>query len=260
MHPLIAQFLDLKTAAAVLEQPSHQGFEGRLLNAAERAPHRAKVVRAAVDKAQVPVEAQQALILLATDAATDEVLADPKLGPVARQALQALEAQGASPEASRALVSSAILEEAFGYAETPDHFDAAYLEETLRSLVSLAAVTEDTVDDWLEAFASGAERSTQPFRVTVAEALLTTAFDDGPQPITPEHVDDALEALSEQLSVKDLPQAGQTLEAFLGFLHDRGAIGPTRRKRLEHLVRAAASDALNEDGQGGDDEEDELSS
>jgi hypothetical protein len=262
MHPLIANFLDLGRASQALAKEAAgeplSKEEHAFVAAAQRQPQRAARIRAAEAKKQAPVDAQQALILLATDAATDSVLADDTLGEAAHAALAALKHEGATDDEARALLASAVLEEAFGYAETPDYFDSGYLAETLGSLQRLAVVQEDTVDDWLERFSKAKGAGAQAVRFAAAEAVLLQAFDEGPQPITPEHVDDALDALASRVASNDLTAAANALIEFLDFLHQQGVVGPTRKQRLEHLVVAARDAGLNDSDEEEDDEDEAL--
>ena len=83
-------------------------------------------------------------------------ITDSMLGPRVATARDALKKEGASDAEADDLIAQAVLEEAFGYAEDPGHFDAEYLAETLESLAHLAGVTQEKVDEWLENFAYGA--------------------------------------------------------------------------------------------------------
>ncbi len=262
MHPLIARFLDAGNALAALGKVAQavalDADEAAFAEAA-RANGKAKAaVLKAKGKASPSPESQQALILLATEAATARVVADPALGPKAARALEALAAEGATPGEAHQLLVTAVLEEAFGYADVPDHFDAEYLAETLDSLVPLAKVTAEVVDEWLDAFAKQAEPAARALRLKVAETLLEAAWGEGPQPVSPEHVDDALEQLGDAVASSELERATTHLSAFVTFLAEKGVVGNQRAGRLLKLVASAAlagpETSTEEEDEGDDDE------
>lgn len=265
MHPVIARFLDLPAAVHALEKKDGEATldseESALIAAGERYPKsRQAVLEAKKSKSPSPT-AQQHLIVLATRAATAIVSLDSKLGPRVTSARDALQKEGASQEEAEDLIAQAVLEEAFGYAEDPDHFDGEYLGETLESLVHLAALTQDAIDDWLEAFARQGPAGERALRLKVAELLLECAWSEGPQPITPEHVDDALEQLGDAVAASEFPRAVALVVELLGALRTRQVVGPLRLERLAQLARAAGSvgpevddEAAADDGDDDDDD------
>lgn len=250
MHPLIARFLDLSKAAAALEKGDRgtplDPEEAAFYAAAKDDAWAADQIRKARGRKTPPTEAQHAQILLATEAAAAMVSADATLGPKVKRAEAALLAEGATREAADRLITMAVLEEAFGYAEAPDHFDVAYLSETFDTLLALATVTSDTVDDLLDGFAKQAPAQ-KVLRLRVAEALFEAAWNEGPVPVTPEHVDDALDSLG----ASEAQQAGEQLAALLAFLAAKGLVGPQRLGRLTAIVKSAAAA-----GSDADDDED----
>lgn len=252
MHPLIARFLDLSKAAAALEKGDRgtplDPEEAAFYAAAKGDDWAAEQIRKARGRKSPPTEAQHAQILLATEAAGALVAADPTLGPKVKRAVETLLSEGATREAADRLVDMALLEEAFGYAEAPDHFDVAYLSETFDTLGALAKVTSDTVDELLDGFAKQAPAQ-KVLRLRVADALFEAAWNEGPVPITPEHVDDAMDALGPS----EAQQAGEQLAAFLAFLAEKGLVGPERLARLTAIVKSAASGSDAEDD--GEDED-----
>ncbi len=258
MHPLIARFLDLPVAVSALERADQavalSADEQALAEAAAAHPKSKAAVLKAKGKTQVSPESQQHLILLTIEAATALVTGDAMLGPKVSSAKEALKAEGADEEEAYQLIAQSVLEEAFGFAEDPGHFDAAFLSETLDGLVPLAAVNSDVVDAWLEKFSKQAGPQ-QALRLTVAETLLDAAWSEGPQPISAEHVDDALEALATSIASSEFVKAGEALTAFLQYLALQKIIGPMRLERLTHLVRAALTSGLELDQ--GLEEEDE---
>lgn len=259
MHPVIARFLDLPAAVAALEKKDGEATldseESALIAAGERYPKSRKAVLEAKKSKSPSPAAQQHLIVLATRAATAIVALDSLLGPRVESAKAALQKEGASEEEAEDLVAQAVLEEAFGYAEDPDHFDKAYLAETLESLVHLAAMTQDAIDDWLEAFARGGAEGERALRLAVAERLLECAWGEGPQPITPEHVDDALEQLGDAVAASEFPRAVALLVELLEALRTRQVVGPLRLERLSQLARAAGNAGPDADEAPAEDED-----
>jgi hypothetical protein len=259
MHPLIARFLDPAAARAVLDKAA-QGLaldpdEAALLAEARREPATEAALRKVGPRA--PAELQPRLIVLAVQAATARILEDAELGPPARAALAALGAEGATEAEALTLVAQAVMEEAFGYADDPAAFDRAYLRETLEVLVALARVDQALVDGWLEDWGHAGDPASRALRLTVAEVVLESAWGEGPQPITPEHVDDALERLAETVSESEVPLAAEQVVKVLEFLSARGVVGAERLARLSRLVGDAARAAAADPDEGGEVEEDE---
>jgi hypothetical protein len=264
MHPLITHFLNLENAVTTLDRaaqavalsPDETAF---IAAAAAHEKAKASVLKGR-GKKQPSNETQQALILLAAEAATARTEASEALGARVKAARAALLAEGAEPEEAHQLLVTAVLEESFGTPDSPDEFDEAGLGETFEELVALAAVTSDRVDDWLEAFAKHGDVGAQALRVKVAEALLEAAWSEGPQPIAAEHVDDAMENLAAEVARTEFDQAGLALVRFLEFLGQAGLIKPRRLARLSAVARAAATtppeldEALEEELDEGDDE------
>lgn len=264
MHPLIARFLDLPTAIATLEKAESDSTldadESALLAASIASPKSREAVLKAKGKQKASAEAEQHLIVLATRAATKRLSVDPKLGPRMTSARAALEKEGASAEEAEGLIAQAVLEEAFGYAEDPGAFDADYLAETFDSLAHLGAITQDTIDTWLEEFAKQGNADERALRLSVAEAVLESAWSDGPQPITPEHLDEALEKLGDLVAESDFAKATQTVELLLTFLLSKHVVGRERAERLSHLAKTTSTggaDPFEDEAQDEDDADDE---
>lgn len=259
MHPLIARFIDLPAAVLALEKADQESTldseEAALIAAATAFPRaRAAVLKARGAKSPSS-EAQQQLIVLATRAATLRIQVDPMLGPRVTSAKAALQGEGATETEADDLIAHAVLEEAFGYAEDPEVFDAGYLAETLDSLAYLARVTQETIDDWLEKFARAGAAGDRALRLKVAEVLLESAWSEGPQPITPEHLDDAVEQLADTVAESEFTKAAETLKQFLGFLAEQHVVGTERKSRLEQVLKSATSrGAESEDDDEGEDE------
>ena len=262
MHPLIARFLDLPAAITALEKEETESTldseESAFLAAATAFPKaRAAILKARGSK-NPSAEAQQQLIILATRAATTRISIDPMLGPRVTSARAALVTEGASNTEADDLIAQAVLEEAFGYAEDPEVFDATYLGETLDSLAFLARVSQETVDDWLENFARAGIAGDRALRLKVAEVLLESAWSEGPQPITPEHLDEAVELLADTVAATEFDKAALTLGSFLGFLAAQQVVGPLRKARLQQVLDSATSagaESEDDDESSGDEDE-----
>lgn len=261
MHPVIARFLDLAAAVNALEKSQQDDTldadESALVQVAAELPELAGALTEAKGKKVVAPTTQQQLIVLATRAATRRLTQDPAMGPRISSALGALEAQGASREEAEQLVAQAVLEEAFGFAEDPDRFDQEFLGETVDSLSHLAALTQELVDEWLDAFTKAGPADQRPFRTKVAETLLEAAWGEGPQPINPEHLDGALDRLVEELARGELPRAAGVMGELLGMLASKHVVGPLRLARLTDILESAAASGELSTGEDDDDASDE---
>jgi hypothetical protein len=260
MHPLIARFIDLPSALLALSKESTESTldseEAALIAAAIAFPKARAAVLKAKGAKSPSQDAQQQLIILATRAATARLAVDPVLGPRVTSAKAALEKEGASASEADDLIAGAVLEEAFGYAEDPKFFDSEFLAETLDSLVFLAKVNQETLDEWLEAFARGGPAGDRALRLKVAEVLLESAWSEGPQPITPEHLDDTIEQLADSVAGSEFEKAVKTLTEFLEFLATKQVVGTERKKRLEQVLKSATSrGAESEDEEEGEEED-----
>lgn len=255
MHPLMKRFLDVAKVIEVLEAPADD--DARALVKALSAD--GKLVQHLQASAGKPAsnELQQRVIVAATRAAAERLSADARLHAKAKAGIEAVVAAGGTEDEGRSLVQQAVLDEAFGWVDDPEEFDADFLAETLDSIVPLAAVDADAVEAWVDDFVKRADAPRRPMRLAAAEALLEAAWGDGPLPIAAEHVDDAMETLAHSVASAELERAGQALAEFLAFLGEKHLLGPTRLSRLTDVARAAArSPELGEDEEEeGDDEE-----
>lgn len=260
MHPLIARFLDFPAAVAALQKDASASIDGQeaalRLAAAAFPKARSTILKAGATK-KPSEDAQQQLIILSTRAASALLNEDAQLGPRVNQAKAALKQAGAQDDEIDNLIAQAVLEEAFGYAEDPGIFDGDYVGETLDSLSHLAVLTQETIDDWLETFARGAPSSERPLRLKVAELVLESAWSEGPQPMTPEHLDDALEQLADSVAESEVEKASATVAQFLTFLAERKVIGKERFSRLEHVLKSATARGLEPNESDEDDDEDD---
>jgi hypothetical protein len=261
MHPLIARNLDLAKLIDTIERIGQavalDPDEAALAAELAREPKLKADLLKAKGRSQAPGALQQRAIVLGVKAATTRLLDDPALGPRAKAALAALEAEGASAVEARALVSEVLLDEAFGYAEDPGEFDAAYVGETLDSLVPLAKVNADLVDDWLERWAKRGAPGEQAMRLAVGQALLDVAWAEGPAPIAPEHLDDTLEHLSQTVASSELGKAALAVRGFVEFLAEQGIVGAERARRLGQLATSASLAPADSDEEEPEEDEDE---
>jgi hypothetical protein len=261
MHPLITRYLDLSKLVATIEKAGQavalDADEAALMAALAKEPKLKDELLKAKGKAQPSGTLQQRAIILSVQAATRRLFDDAALGPKAKAALAVLEAEGASAEEGTALVSQVLLDEAFGYAEDPTEFDAAYVAETLETLVPLAKLNADLVDDWLEAWAKSGPAAEKALRITVGEALLDAAWSEGPMPIAPEHVDDTIDHLGDTVASADRIKSLEALRGFIAFLAQQQVLGAERARRLTHLVDGAVhGPALSDEEEPVDEDED----
>ena len=158
-------------------------------------------------------------------------------------------------------LSLVLLEEAFAFDDDADTFDTDLVAETFRTLPKLAALDEDKVTKLEEAFVHDAPAAKRPMLLATVEALFSTAWSDGPVPISPEHVEGALEQLRGQTSDADFDLAVSSLQALMQLLAREGLIGLQRLKRLVDALQPMAAElgrpAAEDDGDLSDDGEDD---
>lgn len=263
MHPVIAHFLDPKNVRAALEKSAKGealSEEERLfVNAATAHPER-KALAATLD-ADSGMDEQQAALALSVFAALVQVEQDPALSPIIQTARRALIDAGASADDVQQFLSLVLLEEAFAFDDEATDFDKDLVAETFRTLPKLAQLDEGRVEKLEENFLAGKSGDARPLPLATVEALFGAAWSDGPVPVSPEHVEAALESLREQTSDADFGAAVAALQGLLQLLAREGLVGLQRLKRLmDHstLVATALSQPLGEDGEVEDDEEEEL--
>ncbi len=262
MHALIAKHLDLTHLQAALQkQDSSDPHEMALLVVSAQHPSERKIVLEAKSSGATSDKVQAAQLFLLTEAALRCLRDEPSCAEAMKRVEEAFANQGATADEVTPLLGTAILEEALGYADDPDVFDQPFLLETLQSLVPLASVTEDTLEQWVETFSKSGAKSDIALRLTVAQTLFATAWSDGPALIAAETVDDAVESLSQTVAASDLRHAGEYLIELLHFLADQSLIGPTRLERLSNIARSAADageDMADEDEVNEDDADDAM--
>lgn len=256
MHPLLRRFLDVSKVVELLEQPSPDAEGAALIAAIDSEKDLRRLVLATKGK-QPSAELQQRLIVASTRAAATRLLNDDVVGTKAKAAIAAIVDSGGTEADGHTLVQQTVLDEAFGWAEDPEEFDLTFVSETLDSLVPLATVDADKVEAWVDAFVKKGAANTRPLRLAAAEALLEAAWGDGPQPIAPEHVDDAVDTLAGSVASNELERAGGALAEFLAFLAAERVLGPLRLKRLDDVAKSAvrSPDVTEEEEADADEEE-----
>jgi hypothetical protein len=240
MHPLIARFLSLEAARETFrkEKAGEPLDSEEQLFAAAAAAHpqqRAEVL--GVTGRKLASDSQASLVLLATHTAARAIAQDPQLSSATAKAREALSSEGASEEETEAFVASILLEEAFGYEEEIDTFDASFVQEALSEVPALAALTREGVDAMMLKFSQkGASDAERTARAHIAKSLFDIAWSEGPAPINPEHMDTLVEAeiagQSEELQEARLRATVELLQ----LLSQQGLIGPMRLSRLRAQI------------------------
>jgi hypothetical protein len=240
MHPVLARFLAADAARETLRKqqtgealsPEEQAFA----DAASAHPKHQGVLLG-VSGRTLSSDAQASLVLLAAHAAARALREDADLVEPTRKAREALAEEGASEEEADAFIASILLEEAFGYEQDVDAFDAEYVKEALGEVPALAALTKEAVDALFLSFVKGANTEAErKVREGMARALFDIAWSEGPAPINPEHMEALLDA-----EVVDRPEEEQEAKVhataqLLQALSKEGLVGPIRLSRLRALL------------------------
>jgi hypothetical protein len=236
MHPLIARFLNLEAARETLrKEKSGEALDAEeqlfTTTAAKHPQQRSEVL--GVSGRKLASDAQASLVLLAAHTAARAIGQDSRLASAAAKAREALTSEGATEEEADAFIASILLEEAFGYDEEVDTFDASFVEEALGEIPALAALTREGVDALMMKFAQkGATDAERAAREHIAKRLFDIAWSEGPTPINPEHMDVLVESdiagEAEELQEARLRATVELLQV----LAQQGLIGPMRLSRL----------------------------
>jgi hypothetical protein len=253
MHSLISQFLDFKRALDVLQRDPRSPDEQAYAQAANELPVFKKAVLAAKHKKSAPPQVQEQLVVLAAHAAAGQMLKHETLGPKAQAVIDAFIKSGEAADEARTLITQMMLEEAFGFGEDVDHFDADFMSESLDSMVALAATSQDTVDDLIEVFAK-ADAVTKPQRIAVADAILKSHWENGPFLFSADATDDALQELLTAETEESHKSILALAEEFLQLLATRNYIGKERLKRLLFVVRNIEFYSDGDDEEFGDED------
>lgn len=261
MHPVIAHFLDPKSVRSALDKSSRgeplSDVEVLFVNAATAHPDRKDKALKATSNGDM--EDQQAALALAVFAALAQVEKDPVLSPVVQQARRALLEAGATNDDVQQFLSLVLLEEAFAFDDEADTFDIDLVAETFRTLPRLAALDEDKVTKLEETFVHNVPADQRPLLLATVEALFSSAWSDGPVPVSPEHVEGALEQLRGQTSDTDFDASVKAMQSLLQLLAREGLIGLQRLKRLIDALQPMAVALSNPvDDEDADDESSDL--
>ncbi|MBM7114684.1 hypothetical protein [Archangium primigenium] len=237
MHPLIARYLSPEAARDTLQKEK----DGAPLEADERLfaetaaahPDKRGILLGGATKRHLSSDAEAAVIFLAAYAATRALSGDATLGPATAKAREALGAEGASADETDAFIASILMEEAFGYEQEVENFDSTYVQETLGEVPALAALSREQVD----ALILGLERTAKDaaerdVRARLSRALVNIAWEEGPTPINPEHIEALYEAEIEGKPEADMEAGLRAAVDFLQLLAREGLIGPQRLSRL----------------------------
>jgi hypothetical protein len=241
MHPLLARYMDLDAARQTLSRRA----EGAELTAEERAwlgaadalPDAREVVAGAAEDDAEEQDVQEPLLLLAAHAAAAALGAEPRLQPALARAREALVAEGATPDQVSEFVASLVMEEAFGYEDEADDFDADFVADSLGEVPQLARLTAESVEEIERGFRGG---RADPVRGAVVQSLVRQAWGEGPAFINPEHVEAALDEARGVLSKKEREQVPAVLGELLAALHGKGLVSARRLERLQARLADAA--------------------
>lgn len=246
MHPVLARYLDTELTREVLRRADageEFGEEHRFLVEAARAhpSQRRAVVKPGAKK--LDSAGQQAALFLATHAVVRALREDERFRDRLAEVGKALRELGADQEDIDGALGQLVADEAFGSDQDPGRFDADWFNEALANLPGLLALDEERVNRLLEGFTAKGDPSEARLREKVARALLESAWSSGASPINVEDVEDALDALEEELGGKAFPKAALVLSAFVEYLRDQHLMGPLRTERLAATARHAAATA-----------------
>jgi hypothetical protein len=237
MHPLIARYLSPEAARETLQKEKNgeplEPEERLFAETAAAHPDKRKDLVGTTGKRHLSSDAEAAVVFLAAYAATRAIAEDPALSAATAKAREALTAEGATPDETDAFIASILLEEAFGYEEEVETFDRSFVEEALGEVPALAALTREQVDALLYGFEkAGKDEAERTVRARIARALVNIAWNEGPTPINPEHMEALFEAEIADKPEEELESGLRATVEFLQVLAKEGLIGPQRLSRL----------------------------
>jgi hypothetical protein len=258
MHPVLVRYLDPNTTVDLLRRSDageSLGEEHRHL--VEVARSHAEERKAALASAgrHPTSEAQGAVLFLAVHAALHALHEDSEMKPRIDEAEKKLRALGAEKEDVESMFAQLVADEAFGGEEDVDAFDRDLFVEGLADLPKLAGLDEEAVASLLSRFGAGGESGEHLLRESAARMLLEIAWADGVSPISGESVEDALEAVYQDVGEERLAEVVKALVDFVSLLEKEGLTGPVRAERLRRAVVLAATGG---GGEGEDEDEDAL--
>lgn len=262
MHPVIATFLDVRTAIDTLERGVAgvpiSPHEAAFVSAAKAHGDLSAYVLQAKGKQTPSDEAQNATILLAVRAALSVIPQDVVLAPAAKKAREALTAAGADPEQIEQLLGGVLVEEAFTGDNDPEHFDLPFVQESFAELPELARLDAERVAAMVDEFAATAKPELKPLQLSCAEVLFQAAWGEGTMSVNVEHVEDSLQILAGD-DPTELDAVKTGLEALLRYLAKQRLIGPLRLDRLlGHLAEWSLDDLEEREEDEDEDEDDDL--
>jgi hypothetical protein len=264
VHPVIAAFLDVRSAVDTLERgvggALSSAEEAAFVSAAKAHPDLSAYVLQAKGKEKPSEDSQNATILLAVRAALAVLPMDVVLAAPAKKAREALTAAGADTEQIEQLLGGVLVEEAFTGDNDPTRFDKAFVIESFTELHELAKLDADLVSDFVDRFTETAKAEARPLYLSTAETLFQAAWGEGPQSVNVEHVEDALQNLAGDPA--ELEATKTTMEVLLRFLSAHKLIGPLRLDRLLTHLKAwqlgSDDEPLDEDEDLADDDDDDV--
>ncbi len=261
MHPVLARYLDPDTTVELLrrsEAGESLGEAHRYLVEAARSHDSEKKVALASSGRHPTGQAQQAVLFLAVHAALRALREDAGVKSRMEEAENALRALGAEQEDVDSMFAQLVGDEAFGGEEDIDTFNRDLFLEGLAELPKLAALDEQKVSALLARFGANGDPGEHLLRESAARMLLELAWADGIAPISAENVEEALEAVYQDVGEERLDDAARILIEFLSLLQQEGLAGPLRGERLKRAVVLAATGAVGEDeAEAEDQDEDE---
>ena len=196
--------------------------------AARARPDLWSVVERTEGRAHPPEEAQNALLVLAAQAAAIQLEDDARLSSVFERTRVALESEGATGQQIYGLVGALLLEEAFGDESPADGFDWAFVAESLETLRELTTLDPERVAALESAFASGTAGAEQRSRRLACQALFGAAWAEGPDLITAEHLQEAAARLP--------PAEVSALSELVDHLAQVKLVGARRHERLRRAL------------------------
>lgn len=249
MHPTLARYLDPEAARTVLllaESGEAIPEEHRhLVAAAKENPVQNRLVVKATGK-KLDAEAQQAVLFLATYAALRALEEEPSTKGMLEETKAALRELGAEASEVDAMLAQVVADEAFGTDQDPGRFDVEWFGEALVDLPKLAALEEEEEAHRMIAdFAKQAPQGQAMLYESAAGTLLEAAWSEGASPVTIEHVEDALDAIAEQVEEALFPRAAVAVALFIELLNERGLMGDLRAERLSASARSAAKAGIS---------------
>lgn len=238
MHPVFAHFIDLEKSRQTLlrrdaGEPPASKDETLWLAVADAFPEARDVVRGADPEDGDDPDVVEPMILLAAHTALRALEQDTRLSAPLADAKKALIDEGATEEQAQSLVASLILEEAFDEDQDAERFDADFIATSLTEVPALAALTQDALEALRLRFVGVPK---DPVRKAAFEALIGSAWEEGPQFINGEHLEVAVEEGRRALNKDQRPALKEALEALLGTLVSEGLVSAARRERLQRRL------------------------